>query len=124
MGQKKDDGDAVDVTVPAGAFNTEELYRIDGWTGILTNGVLAGDTVRTRSLQLRGNWYIKVPAGVAGTRGNYVFWSAGAGTKNGDTHLQDTAGTAGDRPVGKVEEVRDANGYAAIMLLHGGGAVA
>lgn len=124
MGQKKDDGDAVDVTVPAGAFETEELYRIDNFSGILTNAVLAADTVRTRSMQLKGNWYFKTPVGIGVTRGAYLFWTAGAGTKVGATDLGNAAGTAGDRPVAKVEEVRDANGYVGAILLHAGGSIA
>lgn len=122
MGQKKTDGRAVDVAAPgATAMTFGELYRIDGWTGFAMKSVGASDTDRNLSLEVSAEsiWYCQVAAAVSGARGTPVYWSAGAGFKKATTDLTTTDPGAGSEPVGKVEEARDGNGYAAIRVING-----
>jgi len=124
MGRKITDGLAVDVTAPAGIFDKGELYRIDGWTGIAMISIAAADTDRQLALEVsKAFWRVKVPVGVAATRGDYVAWTTGAGTKSGPTDLATLAApAAGGVPataVGKVEGVRNSTGYATIRVLDG-----
>lgn len=120
MGQLKGDGRATDVTAPgATAITFGELYRIGKWNGIAMRAVGASDTVRTLSLEISSEriWYVKVPAITAGV-GDLLFWSAGAGFKKSDTDLvvNGTGGAIG--PACKVEEAKDANGYAGVRVLN------
>lgn len=125
MGRKASDGKAVDVVAPAGQYDFGELFRIDGFTGVALSTINTADTDRGLALEVSDCiWWFKVPVGVGTTRGIFLYWASGAGVRRGDTHLQATAGTAGDQPVGKVETVRNANGYAAVKLFNGDGATA
>lgn len=126
MGRKVDDGQAVDVQAPgATVIDFGELYRIDGFSGIALSAKASGDADRGLALEISSAiWFVKTPVGIGVARGAPVFWSAGAGFKKSSTDLANAAGTAGDEPVGKVETVRNTNGYAAIKLFDGGGSVA
>ena len=126
MGRKITDGLAIDVSAPgATLIEKGELYRIDGWSGFALDEITAAETDRGLALEISlALWRVKVPAGVATTRGNYVYWTAGAGFKAGATALANTAGTAGDQPVAKVEGVRNSNGYATLRLVPSLGPVA
>lgn len=118
MGQLKSDGRAIDVAAPAAtAITFGELYRIDGWTGIAMKTVGASDTIRALAMEVSPDriWYVAVPAAVNGARGTMVYWTAGAGFKKATTDLTSTVTGS---PVGKVEEIRDANGIAAIRPLN------
>jgi hypothetical protein len=118
MGQLKSDGRATQggYTWPAGTFTFGDLYRLNGWNGIIMKSIAAGDTVRVADMEISSEriWYVKVPAITAGV-GDYLYWTAGAGLKRGDTDL--TATVTGS-PVCKVEEAKDANGYAAVRVLN------
>jgi len=124
MGRKASDGQAVDVQAPgATQIDFGECYRIDGFTGIALSQIGASDTDRGLALEVSSSiWWIKVPAAVGTTRGAFLYWSSGTGFKVGGTALQNTAGTAGDQPIGKVETVRNSNGYAAVKMFDGDGA--
>lgn len=120
MGQLKHDGKATQggFTAPAGDFPFGDLFRINGWNGIALTHIAAADTVRSLDLEISERvWYVKLPAGVAGTQGTYLYWTAGAGLKRGDTDL---TATATGTPVAIVEETKDANNYAAIRVLNVG----
>ena len=123
MGRKVTDGRAVDVTAPAGTFEMGELYRIDGWTGFAMDEILPAETDRGMALEVcESLWRIKVPVATAAARGDFLGWSAGAGTKLGPTDLVAIAApTDGGTPVlavAKVEGVRNAGGYATVKLVH------
>lgn len=120
MGQLKHDGRATQGGFAAPAATDlpfGELFRINGWNGIAMTHIGATDTLRTLDLEISSEriWYIKLPAGVTPAQGDVLYWSAGAGFKRGDTDLQ--AAVAG-APCCKVEEVKDANGYAAVRVLN------
>lgn len=120
MGQLKHDGRATQggVTAPAAqAIVKGDLYRINGWTGFAMKSIGASDTLRTLDLEIAPDrvWYVKLPAAVTPAVGDPLYWTAGAGFKRGDTDLQVAAAGA---PVAKVEEVKDANGYAAVRALN------
>jgi hypothetical protein len=120
MGQLKHDGRATQggVTAPAAqAIVKGDLYRINGWTGFALRAIGASDTVRTMDLEIAPDrvWYIKLPAALSPAIGDPLYWTAGAGFKRGDTDLSATVAGA---PVAKVEEVKDANGYAAVRALN------
>lgn len=121
MGQLKHDGRATQggFTAPAGIYTFGDLYRINGWNGIALTSIAAADTVRSLDLEIAPDrvWYIKAPAGWAPALGDYGYWTAGAGTKRGDTDL---AAAVVGAPVVKVEEVKDANGYVAVRVLNVG----
>lgn len=121
MGQLKHDGRATQggFTWPAGTFTKGELFRLNGWNGIILKTIAVADTVRTADMEIAPDrvWYFKVPAAVAPAVGDHLYWTAGAGIKRGDTDL--TATVTGS-PVCKVEEVKDANGYVAARVLNVG----
>jgi hypothetical protein len=120
-GQLKHDGRATlgGVTVPAGDFYFGELFRISGWTGIILKTVLTADTDRNADFEIAPDriWYIPIPAAVAGTKGQYLYWTtaAAATLQRGDTHL--TATVAGV-PCVLVEEAKDGNNIAAVRILN------
>ena len=119
MGQLKTDGRAIDVVAPgATLIEFGECYRIDGWTGIAMDEITATETPRGLAMEVSSEriWYVKVPAAVGGARGTLVYWTAGAGFKAGATALTSTVTGA---PVAKLEEARDANGYAALRVING-----
>ena len=126
MGRKASDGKAVDVQAPgATQIDFGELYRIDGFSGIALSAIGASDVDRGMALEIANCiWWVKTPSGIGVTRGAFVYWSSGTGFKKAVTDLSNSAGTAGDQPVGKVETVRNSNGYAAIKLFDGDGATA
>lgn len=121
MGQLKGDGRASTggFTWPAGTYTFGDLYRLNGWNGIIMQNIAAADTVRSADMEFGTDriWYVKLPAGVTPAVGDYLYWTAGAGIKRGDTDL--TATVTGS-PVCKVEEVKNANGYAAVRVLNVG----
>jgi hypothetical protein len=121
VGQLKTDGRATQggYTWPAGTFTYGDLYRLNGWNGIILKSIAAGDTVRVADMEVAPDriWYVKFPAALNPAIGDYVYWTAGAGIKRGDTDL--TATVTGS-PVAKVEEVKDANGFAAVRVLNVG----
>ncbi len=125
MGRKITDGQAVDVTAPAGTIEFGEMYRIDGWSGFAMDAIASSATDRGLALEVSLSlWRIKTPAGTAGTRGAFLQWATGAGFKTGGTDLQDLAApAAGGTPqnaVAKVEGVRNSAGYATVRLCDGG----
>src|SRR4249920_290727 len=114
MGQLKSDGKAVNVpVVPAGQYNFGELFRINGWNGIAMKTVNTADTIRAMALEVSSEriWYVLIP--VAAAQGVYLYWTAGAGTKRGDTDL--TATVTGT-PVAVVEEAKDGNNIVGIRV--------
>ena len=119
MGQLKSDGRATQggFTFPAGTITFGDLYRLNGWNGIALKAIAAGDTVRTADMEISSEriWYVKLPSGVAGTLGTYLYWTTGAGFKRGDTDL--TATPTGS-PVALVEEAKDANNWCGIRVLN------
>lgn len=120
MGQLKHDGRATQGGYAAPAAQEivfGDLYRINGWSGIALKAIGAADTLRSLDLEISSEriWYVLLPAGLNPALGDPLYWSAGAGFKRGDTDLQ--AAVAG-APVAKVEEVKDANGYAGIRVLN------
>jgi hypothetical protein len=121
MGQLKHDGRATQggFTIPAGDYPFGDLFRISGWNGIMLTKIAAADTVRVSDLEIAPDrvWYVKLPAGLSPAVGDPLYWTAGAGVKRGDTDLSATV--AGD-PACKVEEAKDANGYAAVRVLNVG----
>jgi hypothetical protein len=120
MGQLKHDGRATQggFTAPGATVITKgDLYRINGWNGVAMKTLAAADTIRTLDLEIAPDriWYIKLPAALAPAVGDPLYWTAGAGFKRGDTDL--AAAVVGS-PAAKVEEVKDANGYAAVRILN------
>ncbi len=119
MGQLKHDGVATQngVTFPAGTYTFGDLYRINQWNGIALKTIAAGDTVRVADMEISPAriWYVKLPAALNPAIGDVLYWTAGAGVKRGDTDL--AAAVVGS-PVCKVEETKDANGYAAVRVLN------
>jgi hypothetical protein len=121
MGQLKSDGRASQggYTWPAGIFTFGDLYRLNGWNGICLRNIAAADTDRGVDMEFSSEriWYVKFPAALNPAVGDYVYWTAGAGLKRGDTDL--AAAVVGS-PVAKVEETKDAGGYAAVRVLNVG----
>lgn len=120
MGQLKHDGRATQggFAAPAAtALTFGDLYRINQWNGIALKTVGAADTVRNLDLEIAPDrvWYVKLPAALNPAQGDVLYWTAGAGFKRGDTDL--AAAVVGS-PVCKVEEVKDANGYAGVRVLN------
>lgn len=120
MGQLKHDGKATQggVTAPAAqAIVFGDLYRINAWNGIALSAIGASDTVRSLDLEISPEriWYVKLPAALNPAVGDVLYWTAGAGFKRGDTDL--AAAVVGS-PACKVEEVKDAGGYAAVRVLN------
>ncbi len=116
MGNLIGDAKAVDVVVPAGTYDHGDLYRISGFTGFLLNDCTAAATNRGRALEIALNrrWNIKLPGALTPAVGDLLYWTAGAGTKRGDTDL--TAAVTGT-PVVKVCATKDADGYAEVILV-------
>lgn len=120
MGNLKNDGKAINVpAVPAGQYNFGELFRINGWNGIMMKTVATADTVRAAAMEVSSErvWYFTIPSAVAAAQGAYLYWTAGAGTKRGDTDL--TATPTGT-PVLIVEEAKDANNVVGARVLNVG----
>lgn len=121
MGQLKSDGLATQggYTFPAGVITFGDLYRLNGWNGIALTNIAAADTLRVGGMELSPAriWYVKLPAALNPAVGDYLYWTAGAGFKRGDTDL---AAAVVGAPVAKVEEAKNANGYAAIRVLNVG----
>lgn len=120
MGQLKHDGRATQggFSAPAGqAITFGDLYRLNGWNHIALQNIGASDTVRSYDGEIGAErvWYVKLPAAVTPAVGDVLYWTAGTGFKRGDTDLTATAtGVA----VCKVEEAKNANGYAAVRVLN------
>jgi hypothetical protein len=121
MGQLKHDGKATQggYTWPAGVYNFGDMYRLNGWNGICLANVAAADTARSAGMEFSSEriWYVKLPAAVNPAVGDFLYWTAGAGIKRGDTDL---TATATGTPVCKVEEAKNANGYVAVRVLNVG----
>lgn len=120
MGQKKSDGKASigGIATPAATVITfGDLYRINQWNGIAMKSLTAADTVRTIGFSYPAEeiWYVKLPAALNPALGDVLYWTAGAGFKRGDTDL---SATVAGSPACKVEEVKDANGYAGVRVLN------
>jgi hypothetical protein len=119
MGQLKHDGNATQggFTAPAGVINFGDLYRNNGWNHIALSKIGSGDTVRTYGGEISPArvWYVLLPAGLNPAVGDVLYWTAGAGFKRGDTDL---AAAVVGAPVCKVEEAKNANGYAAVRVLN------
>lgn len=120
MGQLKTDGIATQggVTFPAAnAIVYGDMYRVNGWNGVALAGIGASDTIRTADMEISPAriWYVKVPAGLAPSVGDMLYWTTGAGFKRGDTDL---AAAVVGAPVAKVEEAKNAQGYVAVRVLN------
>lgn len=125
MGWLKSDGRATQggYTIPAGVFPFGELFRINGWNGIMLTAVASADTVRVSDLEISSEriWYFRIPAAVTANVGDYLYWTTGAGLKRGDTDL---SATVAGSPIVKVEEAKftgvDTNSYIAGRILNVG----
>lgn len=122
MGQLKHDGRATQggFSAPAGqTINFGDLYRLNGWNHVALSKIASGDTARSYGGEIAPDriWYVLLPAALSPAVGDFLYWTAGAGFKRGDTDL--TATVTGS-PVVKVEEVKNANGYAAVRILNVG----
>jgi hypothetical protein len=124
VGRKITDGNAIDVTAPAGTFEKGELYRIDGFSGFAMDEILPAETDRFLSLDVApGVWSVKTPAGTASAvRGDFLGWASGTGTKLGPTQLdqvivQPAAGGVPDAAVVQVETPRNSRGYTRVKLV-------
>lgn len=123
MGHLIGDKKAVNVTVPAGNFLHGDLYRIGLFSGFLINDCLTAATDRARALEIAVNraWKVLLPAGLTPAAGDLLYWTAGTGVKRGDTDL---AAAVNGAPVCKVVTVKNAAGYAEVVLAGQGAAVA
>ena len=68
MGQLKSDGRAINVAgVPAGQYNFGELFRINGWNGVMLKTVNTADVTRNAAMEVSSEriWYFTIPAAVA-----------------------------------------------------------
>jgi hypothetical protein len=120
VGQLKTDGRATQggFTAPGGqAITFGDLYRLNQWNHIALKTINAADTVRSYDGEIAPDriWYVKLPAALNPVIGDVLYWAAGAGFKRGDTDL---SATVAGSPCAKVEEVKDANGYAAVRVLN------
>jgi hypothetical protein len=119
MGQLKHDGRATQggFTAPAGDYPFGDLFRMNQWNGIALTHIATTDTIRSLELEIAPDrvWYVKFPAALNPAIGDVLYWTAGAGVKRGDTDL--AAAVVGS-PVCKVEETKDAGGYAAVRVLN------
>jgi hypothetical protein len=108
---------AVDVTAPAGTVNKGDLYRISGWTGFALSQIDPAETARGLALEVAVNrlWKVKVAAGMAPAVGDLLYWTAGAGFKDG--FLADLTVTPTGSPIAKVVVAKNAAGYLGIALL-------
>jgi predicted RecA/RadA family phage recombinase len=116
MGNLIGDLKAVDVIAPAGIINKGDLYRISEFTGFALSQVNAADTDRGFSLEIAMNrhWKVKVAAGINPAVGALLYWTAGAGFKDGFLDL--TAAVTG-APMVKVVEAKNAAGYLGVTLV-------
>jgi hypothetical protein len=96
-----------------------ELYRLNNWNHICLKTIGASDTNRKYDGEIAPDriWYVLLPAAVSPAVGDPLYWSAGTGFKVGSTDLSATVAGA---PACKVEEAKDANGYAAVRVLNVG----
>ena len=123
MGQLKGDGKASSGATFSAPASTDmpfgDLFRNNGWNHICLTHIGTADTVRSYGAEFSAEriWYVKLPAALNPAVGDYLYWTAGAGFKRGDTDL--TATVTGS-PVCKVEEAKNANGYAAVRVLNVG----
>lgn len=122
MGQLKHDGRATQGGFAAPASTDlpfGDLFRLNGWNGIALSHIATTDTARNLDFEIAPDrvWYVKLPAALSPAVGDFLYWTAGAGFKRGDTDL--TATVTGS-PVCKVEEAKSANGYAAVRVLNVG----
>lgn len=121
MGQFEKEGKAIQVTWPGSEIiNFGDLYRVDGWNGVALEDFTAAETPRVSAMEVacERHWYIKTAAGIGdGARGDFLYWTAGAGFKRGDNALTETPTGS---PVCKIEEIRDAAGYVLVRLLNVG----
>lgn len=121
MGQLKGDGRATTgatFSAPAGqAINFGDLYRLNNWNHIALAKIGTGDTVRSYGGEFAPDriWYVLLPAALNPAVGDVLYWTAGTGFKRGDTDL---SATVAGSPVCKVEEAKNANGYAAVRVLN------
>lgn len=120
MGQLKTDGRATQggFTAPGATVITfGDLYRLNDWNHIALQSIGSADTVRVYDGEISAEriWYVKFPAALNPAIGAYLYWTTGAGFKRGDTDL---AAAVVGAPVAKVEEVKNANGYAAVRVLN------
>jgi hypothetical protein len=121
MGQLKGDGKATTgatFTAPGGQIiNFGDLYRLNGWNHIAMTKIAVADTVRSYGGEFSAEriWYVLLPVALNPAVGDFLYWTAGAGFKRGDTDL--TATVTGS-PVAKVEEAKNANNYAAVRVLN------
>lgn len=115
MGHLIGDKKALKVTCPAGDFFHGDLYRIGTFSGFLINDCLTAAVARVRALEISVNraWKVKLPAGLTPAVGDLLYWTAGAGTKRGDTDL---SATVAGPPIVKVITIKNANGYAEVVL--------
>lgn len=125
MGQKKSDGKASvgGVTWP----DSEEIlfgdfYRLDNWNVIALGACAATDTGADRIFGVEFSsehiWYVKAPAALNATKGQYLYWTDVTGFQRGDTDLTATGG--GTAPCAIVEEAQDAGDYVGIRVLNVG----
>jgi len=119
MGQLKHDGRATQngYTWPAGTYTFGEFFRLNQWNGVIMKTINSADTLRTADMEIAPDriWYVKLPAALSPAIGDVLYWTTGAGIKRGDTDL---SATVAGSPCAKVEETKDANGYAAIRILN------
>lgn len=120
MGHLIGDKKAVNVTMPAGAFDHGDLFRVAGFTGFLINAVTAADTARVRALEIACNraWKVKLPAGLTPAVGDRLSWASNtlATFQKGDTNLVTEGTASSDGPVVKVVTAKNAAGYAEVVL--------
>jgi hypothetical protein len=120
MGQLKGDGRATNVpAVPAGQYNFGELFRINGINGIMMKTINTADTLRAAAMEISSEriWFVVVPVATVAPQGAYLYWTAGAGVKRGDT---DITGTATGTPIALVEDAKDANNVVGVRVLNVG----
>lgn len=120
MGQLKHDGRATQggFSAPAATQMIKgDLYRLNNWNHICLANIGASDTARSYDGEIAPDrvWYVKLPAALNPAVGDVLYWTAGAGFKRGDTDL--AAAVVGS-PACKVEEAKNANGYAAVRVLN------
>lgn len=126
MGQLKHDGRATldGVTWPAGVVTFGDLYRVDGWTGVALDNFASGETPRVGAMEIAPDriWYVKIPAGLTGAKGDYLAWTtkAPATFQRGDTNLALFVVATHGSPCCLVEEAKDAQNYAGVRILNVG----
>jgi len=120
MGQLKHDGIGSQggFTAPAGqVINFGDLYRLNQWNHIALSKIGSADTARSYGGEIGPArvWYVLLPAALNPAVGDVLYWTTGAGFKRGDTDL---SATVAGSPACKVEEAKNANGYAAVRVLN------